>query len=128
MAAPILFRSPITAPSFTSGHNVSESSSRTLAGSSATPTPTGTLTPELYDRSLGRDDRAQTPSRVSLESESLKLPEKLVETVTLRVSGLRRLLGPDSNKQRDICHVIEVPGTTEMSELGSCLQKEVPGA
>lgn len=128
MAAPILFRSPITAPSFTSGHKVSASSSRTLVGSPATSTSTGTLTPELYDRSLGRDDRTQTPSKVSLESQSSKLPEKMVETITLRVSGLRRRLGPDNNRQRDICHVIKVPGTTEMWELGPWLQREVTGA
>lgn len=128
MAAPILFRSPINAPSFTSGNKVSASSSHTLVGSPATSTSTGTLTPELYDRSLGRDGRAQTPSKASLDSQSLKLPEKMVETITLRISGLRRRLGPDNNKQRDICHVIKVPGTMEMMDLGSWLEEEVTGA
>ncbi|KIL88375.1 hypothetical protein FAVG1_08454 [Fusarium avenaceum] len=125
MTAPILFRSPINAPSFTSGHKVSASSSRTMVGSAATSTSTSTSTPEFYDRSLGRDYRSQTPSKASLESQSLNLPEKMVETITLRVSGLRRRLGPDNNKQRDICHVIKVPRTTEMWELGPWLQKEV---
>ncbi|EXK25027.1 hypothetical protein FOMG_18285 [Fusarium oxysporum f. sp. melonis 26406] len=101
-----------------------------LSQSPATRSPstspsTGALTLELYGRTFGRHDRAPTSSTVSLKNQSLKLPDKPAETVTIRISGLRRLLGPDSYKERDITHVIKLSGNIKMSDLSSWLQKEV---
>jgi hypothetical protein len=128
MPVPILSRSPVTAHSFISRHTGSASSSSTLVGSPATSPSIGALTPELYDRTFGRHDKTPTSSTVSLENQSLKWPDKPVEAVTIRISGLRRRLGPDRYKQRDFSHVVKIPGNTEMAYIRSWLQKEVTGA
>ncbi|KAH6967564.1 hypothetical protein EDB82DRAFT_435121 [Fusarium venenatum] len=66
--------------------------------------------------------------KYSLKNQSLDLPNKPVEIVTLRISSLRRQLDLKSYKERDISYVIKLPGNIEISRLNSLLQKEVNGA
>ncbi|KAH7129973.1 hypothetical protein B0J13DRAFT_627109 [Dactylonectria estremocensis] len=86
---------------------------------------TGTLTPEFYDRTFGRRDRAPTTSTASVENQSLKLPDKEVENVTIRISGLRRRLAPKTYNERDFSHVIKLPENVRVSELNIWLGREI---
>ncbi|CEI70924.1 unnamed protein product [Fusarium venenatum] len=86
--------------------------------------PTSNMAPKFQGSTF---DRRPSSSTDSLKNQSLDLPNKPVEIVTLRISSLRRQLDLKSYKERDISYVIKLPGNIEISRLNSLLQKEVNG-
>ncbi|EXA32954.1 hypothetical protein FOVG_15926 [Fusarium oxysporum f. sp. pisi HDV247] len=124
MPSPRLSRSSTTGYPLTFRCKSSAGGLPTLEGLPSTATSKSVLESHIHHRTCNKRPNS---SMTNLENQSLSSSNKPVETVTLQISGLRRRLDPESYKERDISHVVKIPGNVEVSRLYSWLEKEVNG-
>lgn len=124
MTNPRLSRSSSTTCPLAFRYKSSGSSLPTLEGLPSTTTSKNVLESHVQHRI---SNKRLNSSSTSLGTQSPCSSNKPVETVTLRISGLRRRLDSNSYKERDVSHVVKVPGNVEMSRLYWWLEKEVGG-